>query len=79
MEEPASFRVVVENFSVAAPVERGLELPLHFVGAEMFVEDVAEELFPDGVVALGMQGVFDQPQNGNMSSEPLRGKLLSAI
>ena len=55
MEQAAGFGVVVEDFGVASPVQRGLELALDFVGAEVLVEDVAEELFADGVVALGVQ------------------------
>ena len=49
-----ALRVVVEDLRVAPPVQRGPELALDFVGAEVLVEDVAEELLADGVVSLGV-------------------------
>src|SRR5271166_772615 len=66
MKQAASLRVVVEDLGVSPPVERGLELALDFVGAEMLVEDVTEELLADGVIALGVQRVFDEPQDGHV-------------
>ena len=32
----------------------------------MLVEHVAEEFLADGMIALGVQGVFDQPKNGDV-------------
>ena len=78
MEEPAVLGVVVEDLGVTAPVQRGLELALDFVGAEVLVENVAEELFADGVIALGVQRVFDQPQNGDVLQRRLAENVLSA-
>src|SRR5215471_2042786 len=65
--EPSSSGVVVKDFSVAAPIENGVELALNFLGTEMFVQDVAEKIFSDRMVALGMQRVFDKAQDGHVS------------
>src|SRR5580700_11057477 len=66
MEQPAGLGIVIEDLGVASPVQRRLELPLDFIRAEVLVEDVAEKLLTDGVIALGVQGVLDQPQYGNV-------------
>ena len=76
MKQPPGFRIVVEDLGVAAPVQRGFELALDFIGAEVLVENVAEEFFPDGVIALGMQRVLDQPQDGDVLQRRLAEDLL---
>ena len=68
--------VVVEDLGVASPVQRGLELALDFVGAEVLVENVAEELLADGVVALGVQRVLDEAQDGDVLERGLAEELL---
>src|SRR5580693_4546966 len=66
MEQPAGLGIVIEDLGVASPVQRGLKLALDFIRAEVFVEDVAEKLLANGMIALGVQRVFDQPQYRNV-------------
>ncbi len=47
--------VEVEQLRIAAPVDGGLHLALRFFFAELLVEHVEEELFGNGVVALGFK------------------------
>src|ERR1700722_19458536 len=61
-DEAAARGVEVEELGVAAPVDGGLNLPLAFVGAELLVEHVEEELFGDSVVGFGFEGAANLTQ-----------------
>src|SRR5271166_2580159 len=76
MEQAAALGVVVEDFRVASPDKCGLELALDFVGAEVLVEDVTEELLADGVIALGVQGVLDETQDSDVVQSSITEELL---
>src|SRR5271157_2147922 len=61
--QPVRFAIKVENFSVAAPIHGGIELPPHFILAEVLVENVVEKLLRNGVIRLGMQDAVDLLQD----------------
>src|SRR5271170_7374477 len=79
MEQASALGVVIEELGVASPVQSGLELALDFVGAEVLVQDVAEELLADGVVALGVQRVLDEPQDGDVLESGIAEELLLGL
>src|SRR5271169_5813559 len=45
----------------------------------MFVKDVAKELLADGVIALGVQGVLDKPQDGDVLECSVTEELLLGL
>src|SRR6185312_8441747 len=51
----AGSRVVIEDLCVASPLESGLQLPLYFVLAEVFIQDVVEKFVRDGMIRLPPQ------------------------
>src|ERR1035438_468589 len=57
------FAIEVENLSVAAPVHGSFELPLHFILAEVLVEDIVEKFFRNGMIGLGVQNAVDLLQD----------------
>src|SRR5215472_6403811 len=63
MEESAVCGVVIEDFAIPSPVQRGIELAFHFLMAEVVIENVAKEFLPDRMITLGVQRALDQPQN----------------
>ena len=64
--QAAVLRIIVKDLGVAAPVHGGLELAFDFILAEVFVENIVEKFFRNGVVRLGAQHALDALQNGNM-------------
>src|SRR5271157_2686400 len=61
--QPVRFAIEVENFSVTAPIHGGIELPPHFILAEVLVENVVEKFLRNGVIRLGMQDAVDLLQD----------------
>src|ERR1700687_2446358 len=51
----ASGGVVIENFSVAAPLDGSLQLAARLVVAEMLIDDVPEKLVGQGAVGFRFQ------------------------
>src|ERR1035438_623906 len=55
--------IEIENLSVAAPIHGRFKLALHFIFAEMFVENVVKEFFRNRVVSLGVKNAVDLLQD----------------
>src|SRR5580700_4076699 len=71
------FAIEVEDFSVAAPVHGSFELALHFILAEVFVENVVKELVGNGVISLGVQDAIDLLENHDVFERCLPKKNLA--
>src|SRR3984957_17734426 len=56
--------VVMEEFAVAAPADRGIELLLGVVGPEAALQQVQEEDGPKVAVGAGSQRLADRPHQG---------------
>src|SRR5580693_2629261 len=57
---------MIEDLRVASPVHRSFELPLHFVLAEMLVENVVEEFIWNRMIRLRLENAFNTLQNSHM-------------
>src|SRR5579864_3604158 len=57
--QPVAFRVVAEQLSVAAPIQRGLKLTLGLILWKVLIENVAEEFQRKFMVRLSLKCVTD--------------------
>src|SRR3974377_453073 len=58
--------VEIKDFRVTTPLDGGLELTAGFVLAEVFVQQVLEELGGKSAVRLGFEGLFHLAQKRNV-------------
>ena len=70
--------VEVEQLGVAAPGNRGLNLPLGFFLAELLVEHVEKEVLGHGVVALGFECAANLAQQEHVLDRGVAEQLLLA-
>src|SRR5450755_4914987 len=68
---------MIENLRVASPVHRSVELSLHFVLAEMLVENVMKEFVGDGMIGFSPENAVDALQNGHVFECGIAKKNLS--
>ena len=78
IDEAAAAGVEVEQLGVAAPVDGGFKLALRLLLAELLVEHVEEELFRNGVVALGLERAGDLAQQQDVFQRGLAEELFLA-
>ena len=76
-DQPVRCAIEVENLGVAAPVHGGFELPLHFILAEVLVEDVVEKFLRNGVIRLGVQNAVDLLEDHDVFKSGLAEKNLA--
>src|SRR5580704_6746967 len=62
----AGFSVVVEDFRVASPLDRGFQLAAGFLFTELFIKQVAEEFFIERTIGLGLERLLDLTEQGNV-------------
>src|SRR3981081_2641892 len=60
-------RVVVEKFSIAAPLDCGFQLAARFVFAEMFVEKIFKEFSGQRTVGFGLESLLHLAEQGDIS------------
>src|SRR3984957_19420009 len=79
LKQPAFLAIVVENLGVAAPVDRGLELALHFVFGKVLVENIVKKFVHDGVIRLPFEDAVNLPEDGYVLQRSLPEKYLSLL
>src|SRR5580704_9790625 len=60
-------RIVVEDFRVTSPLNGGFQLSARFLLAEVFVEEVTEELVGEGAVRFRFKGVIHLAKQRDIS------------
>src|SRR5580704_8581261 len=63
--------VVVENFGVAAPLNRGFELAAGFLFAEMFVDQIVEKFVGERAIGFRFQRLFHLAKDRNVGQRGL--------